>query len=406
MCRVRPRDRNGWRALAFLCALLPTVTMAAPITREQEVPRYVLPPLQAATVSETAEAARRWAAERTTVIAAFTRDVYGPSPRLGAPTVTIRASGPRGDGLGRRTHAELSWTSEHGDHSLQAVLYQPANRMSAPCFVALNFHGNHTLEGDARIPVEAAPGTDEPRPRGALARRWPLEMILAQGCALVTAWRDAVVPDNPEHYREGVLRLVGDDAHAVGAISVWAWALTQLRTWAAAQPGIDRERMIALGHSRLGKAALWAAATDPAFAAAISNNSGCMGAALSRREFGETVAVIRRNFPYWFTPAFARGEALPSVDQHQLLALMAPRPLYVASASEDLWADPHGEFLAAQEAAKLFAAITGEAATLSAMPAPGEAAGGHVRYHLRPGKHDLTSWDWERYLAWTHAALR
>jgi hypothetical protein len=151
----------------------------------------------------------------------------------------------------------------------------------------------------------------------------------------------------------------------------------------------------------LGKASLWAAAQDQRFAAAISNNSGAVGAALSRRQFGETVKIITAMFPHWFTTEFknyAEQEDKLPIDQHQLIALLAPRPVYVASASKDHWADPRGEFLATRAAAEVYRLFGMDINNFSAMPAAGEALAGPVSYHLRVGKHDLLDFDWRHYL--------
>lgn len=232
--------------------------------------------------------------------------------------------------------------------------------------------------------------------------------IVDRGYGLITFRAADADSDRDDGFANGVHRLAYEEAQTEpaadewGTIGAWAWACSAvLDTLADVRSGVDTSRVIVGGHSRLGKTALWAAARDERFAGAFSNNSGCTGAALSRRVFGENVAVINALFPHWFCRnyrAYSNNEPALPIDQHQLIALIAPRPVHVASAANDAWADPLGEFLATRAASPAWGLHGRPGLGIDAFPQPDTASIGPVSYHLRAGDHDLTAADWAHYL--------
>ena len=236
---------------------------------------------------------------------------------------------------------------------------------------------------------------------------WPAEEGIARGYAMAAFFNGDVDPDKADGFKDGIHGLLDGPSRppdAWGTIAAWAWGASRCLDYLETDQDVAKDRVAVIGHSRGGKTALWAGAEDERFAMACSNDSGCGGAALSRRKTKdkETVAKINKAFPHWFCETFKsyndREEALP-VDQHMLIALMAPRAVCVASADQDLWADPRGEFLAAVHAGDVYQRCGRKGLGVAPeMPAVGESLHGDgVHYHLREGKHNLTLADWTAY---------
>ena len=389
---------------------------------ESKVRPYTLPDPLLLDNGRRVTTSSQWEKQRRPeLLETFIAEMYGRSPgksrSVKAEVTSVDKSALGGKAI--RKEVTLTIKGPNGSHQVHLLIYlPPAAKKPVPMFLGLNFDGNHSINPDpgitlAMLWVQTNKGgafTAQRAPessRGKSVGRWDVETILSRGYAVATVYAGDIEPDYNNSYKNGVHALYFKDDQSSpepdewGTVAAWAWGLSRVMDYFAKDKDIDAKKVIVTGHSRMGKAALWAGATDQRFAIVISNNSGEGGAALARRWFGETTARINTSFPHWFSGNFKkyndRENDLP-FDQHELIALIAPRPVYIASAQEDQWADPKGEFLSGFHAAPVYKLYGKKGLGVTEQPPINQAVGDFIGYHIRTGKHDVTDFDWAQYL--------
>lgn len=398
---------------------------------ESKVPAYTLPDPLMSHQGKVIQSAKEWQmTRRPELLESFRSHVYGRSPAPGkrAPALVLSNDPQALGGKATRKLVSIPLTPNPKGPALDLLLYVPnAVQGKVPVFLGLNFDGNYTVTMDPGVPLTPHWVGNRPKTgitnniaqesaRGSDAGAWPIERILQRGYAVATAYYGDIEPDHVQGWKDGIRAALSPHgtntvfaADDWGAISAWAWGLSRAVDYLEKDSSVNSKKVALIGHSRLGKTALWAGAQDPRFAVVISNESGEGGAALARRWFGETVWRINTSFPHWFCGRFKdynqNVSGLP-VDQHELIALIAPRPVYVASAEEDRWADPLGEFLGAKNAEPVYALLGKPGLGVSTLPPVNTPVGQTIGYHIRTGPHALTAYDWEQYLNFTDRHLK
>ena len=365
--------------------------------------------------------AQDWERRRAEILATAELQMYGVVPearelRFDVLEKSITAL----NGLAQRTQVRLLFKGTVDGPSADLLLYTPRHVRRAPVILGLNFWGNHTVCADPGIVlskswvetglngfVNLSCVVDHRATaacRGIDARRWPIEEMLKRGYAFATMYRGDIDPDVANGSVPGVRSAYPELAGRrdnFSAIAAWAWALSRSMDYLETNRHVDARRVAIFGWSRLGKAAVWAGARDRRFAAVLSNESGAGGAKLFRRGVGEDIHRLITLFPHWYCRNFRGYDGMDHelpFDQHLILASIAPRPLYVGSAAEDHLSDPEGEFTSAVLASAVYRFLGSNGLDSTTMPAVGEAIAGRVSYHIRPGKHDVTDFDWQKYL--------
>jgi len=386
------------------------------------VPAYTLPdPLATFDGAPVGDAKTWYERRRPELLECFRTSMYGHVPSTSLATaisdISVDEHALNGKAIRKEVQIGIAGRPEYSP-TMTLLLYLPNDLkkqgIRVPVFLGLNFFGNHTIHWDPAISINRswipdnsiARGRPPDKLRGIQTSSWPLEFMLERGYGLATIYCGDIVPDRRDGLYLSILKWFGGEADniaadSLGAIGGWAWGLSRAMDYIEQDEELDARKVAVIGHSRLGKAALWAGAQDERFAIVISNESGCGGAALSKRKIGESVAEINSSFPHWFCDNFKhyndKEEALP-VDQHELIALIAPRPVYIASAQLDLHADPMGEFLATKHASPVYRLLGTSGLPVEELPAVNVPVMGTMGYHIRKGRHGITLFDWSRFI--------
>ena len=415
---------------------------------EAAIPGYELPdPLTADNGKRITNPDMWWRQRRPEILSLFENEMYGKTPLYANAgnellrTLRIEILKEKSNALGgkaTRREVRLHFSTKIDGPYLDILLYLPNNIIKpVPAFIVLNFRGNQSVteESDIRICTSwMTPRNDgtvnnfqsAESSRGSDKSRWPVEMIIDRGYALATACYQDIDPDYDDDFQNGIHPLFYKEgqkkpaANEWGSIGAWAWGMSRILDYLETERNINPEKIAVAGHSRLGKAALWAGAQDQRFAVVIANNSGCGGGALSKCIYGETVDLLCYVRPHWFCTNFryyAGNEKDLAFDQHELITLIAPRPVYLATAEDDKAADPKGELLSLLNADAVYRLLgtdgTGDAVNKYAlqrkgvlfydakMPPLNQSVGATIGFHIRSGGHDMTGYDWEQFLNFT-----
>lgn len=377
----------------FLILLSCFVNVQAQQYDESKVPVYTLPDPLITGDNRPVKDVRTWeTTRRPEILRLFEDNIYGQMPRdFDSIRFTLLKEDPKAmDGKARLKETRITVYRAGRKVSIDLLLFVPNNAQHpVPAFLLINNRGKDNTDPD----------------RKKKSPFWPAEMAIDSGFAIAAFHVSDLAPDDKTNYIHGVLQLYPEQLqmdNGMKAIGAWAWGAGRVMDYFITEPLVNAKKIAVVGHSRGGKAALWAAAEDQRFAMCITNCSGNSGAALARRQFGERISRINTSFPHWFNNNYKkyndRENDLP-VDQHMLIALIAPRPVYATNATKDLWADPTGTFLSLKNAEKVY----GLYGLQSSLPDTPPATNVSVEqppfgYHNREGVHDMTLFDWERFI--------
>ncbi|MFP6596483.1 MAG: acetylxylan esterase [Candidatus Hydrogenedentota bacterium] len=370
---------------------------------EARIPHYDLPELLVTPDGRTITTADEWMnIRRPQILSLFSNLIYGKTPTPESPIKVefelVKVDKEFMKGRATRKDIAIRFSNDKGKTEMLVIAYVPNDADGpVPAIMKHSFNNTHGKDFDAHASRD-----------GFLRNRWPLGDMLDRGFGFIAVYQNDLVSHNEVDFNRGIAPLfyqTGQSfpkAHEWGCLSIVAWGAMRAMDYLETDDDFDHTRIAIMGHSKMGKATLWTAAQDERFALAISAQSGCAGAALWRRKSGETLEKMVTRFPYWLSRnawKFVNQEDDLPVDQHMLLAAIAPRPVYIHSATGDTWADSRGEYLSAYHASPVYELLGKKGLESEASPRVGKAIiKSDIGYHVREGGHSIEPYDWEQFL--------
>jgi hypothetical protein len=420
--RVLAQDANASAAAATPAP--PTVVAGIPVNYDEaKVGTYTLPdPLVTTSGARVTDAATWWRVRRPEILRMIETTQFGRAPGKPASVIVDRfdRGTPALGGKAIRRQTTLYFTSDRTGPKAEVLSYVPADAKGpVPLLLQISFSPNSNVVDDPGIRPGTMWNRDKQRvpapARGAFGRVDVLP-FLANGIGFATVYYGDIEPDFKGGIPYGIRgvylkpRQTEPAPDEWGAIAAWAWGLSRVLDYLETEPAVDAKRVALLGSSRLGKTVLWTAANDPRFVAVIASVSGEGGAALSRRNYGETIAHITDSsrYAYQFAHAYQtygkRVNELP-FDGHMLVALIAPRPLLLQTGSTDFWSDPKGEYLSAVAASPVWKLLGADGLATDHYPSAGERVLSTLGYYMHDGRHGILPGDWPVFVDFLRAKL-
>jgi hypothetical protein len=367
---------------------------------EEKVPSYSLPAVLTETNGKVVTSPDEWMkVRRPELMELFRSNVYGrvPSTPYKMTFKVVNEDKKAINGAATLRQVDVIIAAGVKSIVIHLILFVPNNvQKPVPTFLLINL-GSNGLDISRVHKLES----------------WPVEEIIARGYAAAAFSNADVDPDDFDDFKNGIHSLLDINPRpqdAWGTLAAWAWGASRCLDYLETDRSIAIDKVAVVGHSRGGKTALWAGAEDQRFAMVFANESGCGGAAIARRRLGETVARINSAFPHWFCTNYRKynnNETVMPVDMHELIGLIAPRPVYIDAASEDLWGDPKGCYLALYYSLPVYRLFGIKSDIPDVVPPlDNQVISGNAGFHIRPGEHNLKLKDWNFFMDFADKVLK